>query len=164
MLDGLAMAETTPGPLILVLVYVGFLAGFGHAGVLPPLLAGVLGGTLAAWTTFVPSFLWVLIGAPYLEAIGRHRRLTGALSAVTAAVVGVILNLAVCSRSTPCSGPSVCSPGGRSRCLLPAWGSVDIAAVALTGVALVATFALRLGMLPVLGLSAALGFAWKLFA
>lgn len=164
MLDGLAMAETTPGPLILVLVYVGFLAGFGHAGVLPPLLAGVLGGTLAAWTTFVPSFLWVLIGAPYLEAIGRHRRLTGALSAVTAAVVGVILNLAVWFALHTLFRAVGMLAWGPVTMPLPAWGSVDIAAVALTGVALVATFALRLGMLPVLGLSAALGFAWKLFA
>ncbi|MBW8322268.1 MAG: chromate efflux transporter [Rhizobium sp.] len=95
MLDGLALAETTPGPLVLVLSYVGFLAGFRDAGGLPPFLGGVLGGLLAAWATFVPSFVWIFAGAPYVERLRGNRMITAALSAITAAVVGVILNLAV---------------------------------------------------------------------
>lgn len=94
MLDGLALAETTPGPLVLVLSYVGFLAGFRDGG-LSPLLGGILGGMLAAWATFVPSFVWIFAGAPYVERLRGNRMITAALSAITAAVVGVILNLAV---------------------------------------------------------------------
>jgi chromate transporter len=95
MLTGLGMAETTPGPLIMVVQYVGFLAGYRSPGVLPPLLAGTLAGLLVTWVTFTPCFLWVFLGAPYIEALRGARALNAALSAVTAAVVGVILNLAV---------------------------------------------------------------------
>ena len=92
MLDGLGMAETTPGPLIMVLQFVGFLAAFRHGG---GLLAGVAGGLLATWVTFTPCFLWIFVGAPYIELLRGAKALTGALSAITAAVVGVILNLAI---------------------------------------------------------------------
>jgi chromate transporter len=93
MLDGLALAETTPGPLILVLSFVGFLAAFRLASGLDPLLAGALGATLATWVTFAPCFLWIFLGAPYVERLRANRKLAGALGAITAAVVGVILNL-----------------------------------------------------------------------
>lgn len=95
MLDGLALAETTPGPLVLVLSYVGFLAGFRESGALDPLIGGLLGGLIAAWATFIPSFIWIFAGAPYVERLRGNRLLSAALSAITAAVVGVILNLAV---------------------------------------------------------------------
>src|SRR5580704_12459603 len=95
MLDGLGMAETTPGPLIMVLQFVGFMAAFRNAGALPPLLAGTLGGLLATWVTFTPCFLWIFVGAPFIELARNNKMLNGALSAITAAVVGVILNLAV---------------------------------------------------------------------
>ena len=96
MLDGLGMAETTPGPLIMVLQFVGFLAAFREPGGLPPMLAGTLGGLLATWVTFVPCFLWIFLGAPYhRNACAAIVSLSGALSAITAAVVGVILNLAI---------------------------------------------------------------------
>jgi chromate transporter len=95
MLAGLGMAETTPGPLIMVVQYVGFLAGYRAPGVMPPLLAGTLAGLLVTWVTFTPCFLWVFLGAPYIEALRGARGLNAALSAVTAAVVGVVLNLAV---------------------------------------------------------------------
>ena len=95
MLDGLGMAETTPGPLIMVLQFVGFMGAFRDPGGLPPMLAGTLAGLLATWVTFVPCFLWIFLGAPFVEALRGNRALTSALSAITAAVVGVILNLAI---------------------------------------------------------------------
>jgi chromate transporter len=95
MLDGLGMAETTPGPLIMVLQFVGFMAAFRAPGALSPLLAGTLGGLLATWVTFTPCFLWIFLGAPYVETLRGNRALSAALAAITAAVVGVILNLAV---------------------------------------------------------------------
>jgi chromate transporter len=95
MLDGLALAETTPGPLIMVLQFVGFLGAWNHPGALLPLLAATLGAFITTWTTFMPCFLWIFLGAPHIEQLRNNARLTAALSAVTAAVVGVILNLAV---------------------------------------------------------------------
>ena len=95
MMDGLGLAETTPGPLIMVLQFVGFLGGWQHPGSLSPLLAATLGAFITTWTTFVPCFLWIFLGAPHLEQLRGHAGLNAALSAVTAAVVGVILNLAV---------------------------------------------------------------------
>jgi chromate transporter len=95
MLDGLGLAETTPGPLIMVLQFVGFLGGWNHPGDLPPLLAATLGALITTWTTFVPCFLWIFLGAPYIEQLRGNQSLSTALSTVTAAVVGVIVNLAV---------------------------------------------------------------------
>ena len=95
MLDGLGMAETTPGPLIMVVQFVGFMAAYRDPGALPPLLAGTLGGLLATWTTFVPCWLWIGLGAPFIERLRDNKPLSGALAGITAAVVGVILNLAI---------------------------------------------------------------------
>ncbi|MEO8353675.1 MAG: chromate efflux transporter [Chthoniobacteraceae bacterium] len=95
MLDGLGLAETTPGPLIIVLQFVGFLGGWNQPGALPPLVSATLGAFITTWTTFVPCFLWIFLGAPHIEQLRGNEKLTTALSAVTAAVVGVILNLAV---------------------------------------------------------------------
>ena len=89
------MAETTPGPLIMVLQFVGFMAAYRDPGTLSPMLAGTLGGLLATWVTFTPCFLWIFLGAPFVEAMRGNRALAGALSAITAAVVGVVLNLAI---------------------------------------------------------------------
>jgi chromate transporter len=95
MMDGLALAETTPGPLVLVLQFVGFLAGWNEAGTLPPLLMAFFAAGMASWCTFLPAFLFIFAGAPFIERAGTHPRLNHALSAVTATAVGVILNLAV---------------------------------------------------------------------
>jgi chromate transporter len=95
MMDGLALAETTPGPLVLVLQFVGFLAGWNETGALPPLLMAFFAAGMASWCTFLPAFLFIFAGAPFIERAGTHPRLNQALSAVTAASVGVILNLAV---------------------------------------------------------------------
>ncbi|MCU0793916.1 MAG: chromate efflux transporter, partial [Opitutaceae bacterium] len=95
MLDGLGLAETTPGPLIMVVQFVGFLGGWSQPGGLSPLQAATLGAGITTWTTFVPCFLWIFVAAPYLERLRENALLSGALAAVTAAVVGVVLNLAV---------------------------------------------------------------------
>jgi chromate transporter len=95
MLDGLGLAETTPGPLIMVLQFVGFLGAWNQPGALSPLFAATLGALITTWCTFVPCFLWIFLGAPHIEQLRGNEKLSTALSAVTAAVVGVILNLAV---------------------------------------------------------------------
>jgi chromate transporter len=95
MVDGLGLAETTPGPLILVTQFVGFLAAFRDAAPFSPVTAGVLGAAMTTWVTFVPSMLWIFAGAPFVERLRANRQLSGALAAITAAVVGVILNLSV---------------------------------------------------------------------
>jgi chromate transporter len=95
MLDGLGLAETTPGPLIMVVQFVGFLGGWNHPEGLPPWLGGLIGACISTWVTFVPCFLWILLGAPYVESLRSKRGLSAALACVTAAVVGVVLNLAV---------------------------------------------------------------------
>jgi chromate transporter len=95
MLDGLGLAETTPGPLIMVVQFVGFVGGWNHPGSLPPLLAATLGALLTTWVTFLPCFLWIFLGAPHIEALRGNQHLTSALTSITAAVVGVVLNLAI---------------------------------------------------------------------
>jgi chromate transporter len=95
MVTGLGLAESTPGPLIMVTEFVGFLAAYRFPGGLDPVLAGTLGASITVWATFAPCFLWIFLGAPYIERLYGNRALDGALSAVTAAVVGVILNLAL---------------------------------------------------------------------
>lgn len=95
MLDGLGLAETTPGPLIIVLQFVGFLGGWKMHEPLSPLACATLAALMTTWTTFVPCFIWIFLGAPYIERLRGNHRLTAALSAITAAIVGVVLNLAV---------------------------------------------------------------------
>jgi len=95
MMDGLGLAETTPGPLIMVNQFVAYVAAYTHAPALAPAMAGAIAGLLATWVTFTPSMLWIFIGAPYIEALRRHVKLASALAAITAAVVGVVLNLGV---------------------------------------------------------------------
>ena len=95
MVDGLGLAETTPGPLILVTQFVGFLAGYRDAAPFSPVTAGVIAAAMTTWVTFSASMLWIFAGAPFVEQLRSNRMLTGALAAITAAVVGVILNLTV---------------------------------------------------------------------
>lgn len=95
MMAGLALAETTPGPLVIVLQFVGFVGGWQHPGQLPPLAAAALASLVTSWVTFLPSFLFILMAAPFLDGLGRARPISAALSAITASVVGVILNMAV---------------------------------------------------------------------
>jgi chromate transporter len=151
MLDGLGMAETTPGPLIMVLQFVGFMAAFRDPGALPPMLAGTLGGLLATWVTFTPCFLWIFTGAPFIETLRGNKGLAGALTAITAAVVGVILNLSiwfalhtVFRETTPVRSFGLSFD-------MPVLSSVDIPALVLAIAAATAVFRFDLGMLTVLG-------------
>ncbi|MSO70815.1 MAG: chromate efflux transporter [Alphaproteobacteria bacterium] len=155
MLDGLGLAETTPGPLILVLEFVGFLAAARDPGLLPPLLAGSLGAIWTLWVTFVPSIMWIIVGAPYVEALTRDKRLSGALTGITAAVVGVMANLALWFALHVLFRTVGAWEGYGLRFLLPS--APDPAAMLIAAAAGFALLRLRFGVLPVLGLGAAAG-------
>lgn len=157
MLDGLGMAETTPGPLIMVLQFVGFMAAFRAPGIFPPLLAGALGGLLATWVTFTPCFLWIFVGAPYIEQLRDNKPLSGALSAVTAAVVGVILNLAVWFAIHTMFRVTLHLDGFGISVDAPAPSSVDIWSLLLALAAAIAIFSFKAGMIPTLAASCAAG-------
>jgi chromate transporter len=160
MLDGLGMAETTPGPLIMVVQFVGFLGSYRDPGMLHPMLAATLGAVLTTWVTFVPCFLWIFLGAPFIEQLRGNVALTGALSAVTAAVVGVIANLAVWFALHTLFGEiDVWRAMGMSLDV-PVWSSVNIAALVLTIAAVVAVFRFNIGTMWVLAACAVAGIGW----
>ena len=162
MLDGLGMAETTPGPLIMVLQFVGFMAAYRDPGTLSPMLAGTLGGLLATWVTFTPCFLWIFLGAPFIETLHGNKGLAGALTAITAAVVGVILNLSIWfALHTVFRETSPVRSFGLSFDM-PVLSSVDIPALILAIAAATAIFRFNLGMLTVLAGSCAVGVVLRL--
>lgn len=157
MLDGLALAETTPGPLIMVLTYVGFLTGMRNPLGLDPLLAGVIGATLTTWVTFVPCFLWIFLGAPYIEGLRTNKALSAALGAITAAVVGVILNLAIWFGMHVAFGDVGTLMAGPLSMAWPLWSSINVPAILLGALAMVVVFGLRWGMVRTLLTMGALG-------
>jgi chromate transporter len=159
MLDGLGMAETTPGPLIMVLQFVGFLGAYRHPGMLSPLLAGTLGGLLATWVTFIPCFLWIFLGAPFIERMRGNKALSGALSAITAAVVGVVLNLALWFAIHTIFRTVQPIATGPFRFDMPVLASVDPWALAISAIAIVAMFRLKVGIFTTLGGASAIGIA-----
>jgi chromate transporter len=163
MIDGLALAETTPGPLILMLTFVGFLAAYRAPGILDPVLAGLVGGMLTAWVTFVPCFLWIFLGAPYLERIRGNPKLSGALAAITAAVVGVILNLTVWFGLHVLFGKVGEVDLGAVRFVWPEVASFSPMAFGLSVLAAVMLFSLKAGVPLTLAVSAGLAVAWKLW-
>ena len=152
MVDGLGLAETTPGPLILVTEFVGYLAGYGAGG---PVLA-VLAALMTLWVTFVPCFLWIFAGAPYLDWIGSRPRLASALSAITAAVVGVILNLSVWFALHVFFGETTMTRFGPLNLLWPEPSTIDLGATALAAVSAILLFRFHLS-LPIVLCVAALG-------
>ncbi|HEX8525540.1 chromate efflux transporter [Allosphingosinicella sp.] len=157
MLDGLGLAETTPGPLIMVTQFVGFLGAYRDPGGMAPLLAGTLGGLLTTWVTFTPCFLWIFLGGPFVERLRSNRPLAAALSAITAAVVGVILNLAVWFALHYLFGEVRERDLGPLSLEVPVAATIDPAALLLSAAALVAMFRFRVGVLPVLGACALAG-------
>jgi len=159
MLDGLGLAETTPGPLILVTEFVGFLAAHRHGGG-NPWVMGVLGAVVALWATFAPCFLWIFAGAPYIERLNAEPRLKAALAAVTAAVVGVILNLTVWFALHVLFASVTERFAGPLRLHVPDLASISLPALLLSGVAVLLLFVLHRGVLTTLAVCAALALAW----
>jgi chromate transporter len=162
MLDGLGMAETTPGPLIMVTQFVGFMGAFRDSGTLNPFLAGTLGGLLTTWVTFVPCFLWIFLGAPFIEGLRENKALSAALSVITAAVVGVVLNLAVWFglhvlfeqvNEIHTLGMSVD---------VPVLSTINVPSLLLTLAAAIAVFRFKIGMIKVLAACSAAGVLYYL--
>lgn len=157
MLDGLGMAETTPGPLIQVVQFVGFMGAFRHSGSMDPLLAGVIASFLVTWVTYLPSFFFIFTGAPYIEYLRGNRNLTSALSAITAAVVGVILNLGIWfSMHTLFRevGEKVVGP---IHLPVPSFHTADAGAMVITLAALLFYFRLKWSMMRTIAVCAGLG-------
>jgi chromate transporter len=159
MVDGLGLAETTPGPLILVLQFVGFLAAFRAPGGLDPLLAGTLGAGLVLWATFVPCFLWIFVGAPYVEALRNRPAIAAALAAVTAAVVGVIANLALWFGLHVLFGRTQEIPFAGLGFKAPVLGSINGITAAIAVAAVIAMLRFKTGALPTLAFGALAGLA-----
>ncbi len=159
MLDGLGMAETTPGPLVMVLQFVGFLAAYRNPGGLDPLLAGVLGGLLTSWVTFLPCFLWVFAGAPYVERLRSNAAVSAALAGVTAAVVGVIANLALWFAMHFLFADVARIQWGAVQMEWPVWNGLQIWALILSLLASVLLLRMKIGIFKVLGISVAAGMA-----
>ena len=161
MLDGLGLAETTPGPLILVTEFVGFLAGYRFGGE-PKLMFGLLGAAITLWATFAPCFLWIFVGAPYVERLSSSPKLAGALNAVTAAVVGVILNLSLWFALHVFFAKVEPAWHGPLRLWLPDVATLDIKALVLSALAALLLLRLKLGIAATLAISASMALAWFL--
>jgi chromate transporter len=162
MLDGLGMAETTPGPLIMVTQFVGFLGAAREAGGMNPFLAGTLGAILATWVTFTPCFLWIFAGAPFIERLRGNRALSAAMTAITAAVVGVILNLALWFALHTLFGELRKVSAGPLALDMPVPSSLDPAAAVLSLAALVAVFRFKAGSVATIIGCGAAGILWWL--
>jgi chromate transporter len=157
MVDGLGLAETTPGPLILVTQFVGFIATFRNAAPFSPVAGGILGAALTTWVTFVPSMLWIFAGAPFIEQLRANRQLAGALAAITAAVVGVILNLSVWFALHVLFGKVTEMHAGPLRWYAFDPLALDLRATALAAIAAVLAFGLHRSLIEVVVAMAALG-------
>ncbi|MGZ8598171.1 MAG: chromate efflux transporter [Actinomycetota bacterium] len=161
MVVGLGLAESTPGPLIMVLEFVGFVGAYQNPGELDPLVAGTIGAFVAVWATFAPCFLWIFLGAPYIEGLRGNSRLAAALETVTAAVVGVIANLAVTfAIATLFEQVGTAGLLGRFDVPSPVWSSIDVFAVTVAAIAFVGLWRFRWKVLPVIGASALAGLLW----
>ncbi len=162
MMDGLGLAETTPGPLIMVVQFVGFLAGHRNPGALDPMTSAVLAACITSWVTFAPCFLWIFLGAPYVEALRGNRALTAALSAITAAVVGVIANLAFWFAFHVLFSGVTEAHLGPVRLLVPNGVQLGPTLIAIAAAVALLRYHVSLGL--VLSGSALLGLAWHLYA
>jgi len=163
MLDGLGMAETTPGPLIMVVQFVGFVATARHSTGLSPWVAGTLGAILTTWVTFVPCFFWVFLCAPWLQVLLRKRWLNSALTSVSAAVIGVIATLGISLATSTLFQARQSVFWGPCEIQLPQWGTVSFEAVAITILAMWLTFAFRQGLAVTLGTCVTAGMILRFF-
>ncbi len=157
MVDGLGLAETTPGPLIMVVEFVGFMGAYRNPGSLSPLVAGVLGATATVWVTFVPCFIWILLGGPYIESLRENRSLSRAMTSISAAVVGVIANLSIWFGLNVLFTEVGETHLGALRLFVPELASLDLLAVALSAAAIAAVTLTKLGPFRVLGAAAVIG-------
>jgi chromate transporter len=164
MVHGLALAETTPGPLIMVVQFVAFLGAFRNPGTLNPWVAAIIGSTVAVWATFVPCFLLVFLGAPHIEGLRHNRRLSAALTGITAAVVGVIANLSVYFSIHTLFSRTRTIESGPIRVNAPVWATVSPRAVAVCLLAFFLVFRAKLSVLRVLGVCAAVGASLHLWS
>jgi len=162
MLDGLGMAETTPGPLIQVVQFVGFMGAYRNPGMFDPMVAGILGSIVTTWVTFAPCFLWIFLGAPFIEYLRGNEKLTSALSAITAAVVGVVMNLAIWfSINTLFAQTDRIQQLGLDM-LIPVWSAIDWAGLSIVLIAFFMLFRLKWSMLKTLLISIIIGGAYYL--
>jgi chromate transporter len=162
MVSGLGLAESTPGPLIMVTEFVGFVAAYQHPGGFPPLVAAILGAVVATWATFAPCFLWIFLGAPFIEQLRGHVRLSMALTAITAAIVGVVLDLALWF-----AVHTLFTDVAERRILggpvpVPIWSSIDGFAVAAAGACFIGLWRFRWNVVPVVIGSACAGLLYSL--
>ena len=164
MLEGLGLAETTPGPLILVTQFVGFLAAYREATVAPALWAATMGAFLTTWVTFLPCFLWIFAGAPYVETLRSNQAISAALAAITAVVVGVIANLALWFAVTALFAEQFTLSAYGTDMQLPRLATVDVPLLVLSVVAFFCVFRLKMGILTLIGTMVALGVLWMLGA
>jgi chromate transporter len=162
MLAGLGLAETTPGPLILVLQFVGFLAGYRAPETLSGVPGGIAASALTLWVTFAPCFVFVFLGAPLIERLQANRALSSALAAITAAVVGVVANLAVWFGLRVLFHRVYAVQIGPLTVELPVLASLDFIALVLAGLAALCLFRLKLGVVKTLGIAAAAGLIVRL--
>jgi chromate transporter len=162
MLDGLGMAETTPGPLIMVVQFVGFMGAFRHPEGLSPVLAGFLGATLTTWVTFVPCFYWIFLGAPWIETLRGSRRLNAALSCITAAVLGVVVNMSVWFAAHTLFTDVRNVRSGWLHFIEPVWSTFQPAAAGISVVAFLMTFVFHCRLVVTLAVCCGLGFLIKL--
>ncbi len=162
MLDGIGMAETTPGPLIQVVQFVGFMGAYRNPGELHPMVAAVLGSIITTWVTFAPCFLWIFTGAPYIEYLRGNQRLNAALSAITAAVVGVILNLSIWFSLNTLFGSITEQHYYGVRLMIPDWTTIDPAAALISIAAFVAIFRFKTDLIVTLISSVVVGFFYYL--
>lgn len=160
MLDALGLAETTPGPLILVTEFVGYLGAYRSQGMSPALM-GAIGALIALWATFAPCFLWIFAGAPYIERLQQAGRIAGALKGVTAAVVGVILNLAVWFSVQAVFLRTMQVEAGPLKLLVPDLGSIDLAMLSIALVACFMILVRHMGIITTLVVTACLGLVWR---
>lgn len=164
MLDGLALAETTPGPLLLVLPFVGFQAAFRASDAFGGLASGALGAGIVAWATFAPSFLWIFTGAPYIERLRGMTALSSTLTGITAAVVGVILNLAIWFALHTLFYDLTTLSIGPVAVVVPIVQTLDLRAAVLGAIAAALLFRLKFGILPTLAVTGGLGWILKLLS